>query len=333
VNRREFSGSLATALAFPSLAFGQAAKKIPTLGLLYPNPSSTPQGNAVEIFSARLAELGWMPGKNVILENASAEGHEDRLPSLAATLVQRKVDLIWAAGPEAAVAAARATKTIPIAFYGVGYPVEHGLVDSLARPGRNVTGLASLAGAERNKSIEFLKEVAPKATSLAWIGVQTVVKTMAGGEINIGVDGLNSASRSLGISIRRHQVSTPGDFEVAFAEIARSNAQSMGADFTALTFRERKRIVDFANGRRLPAVFGTKAFVEAGGLLSYGANRNAQMSQSFTYVDRILRGARAAELPVELPVKVELAVNRSTAKMLGLTFPKSILARADVIID
>jgi putative ABC transport system substrate-binding protein len=332
MRRRNFIGGIAGALALPSIALGQQSR-MPTLGLLYPNPSAGPQGTALEFFSARLVQLGWKVGQNLKVENASGEGREERMAPLAAALVEKKVDVIWAAGPEAALAAARATRTIPIAFYGVGYPVEQGLVDSLAKPGRNVTGLASFAGSERAKGVELLREAAPKPTRLAWIGVETVTRTLAGAEIRIGGQELTDVANRLGFEFRRHPVSAKEDFDAAFANILESRAQALGADFTALTVRERQRIVNFANTHRLPSVFGSNEFSEAGGLLSYGANRVGMQLQSFTFVDRILRGARPADLPVELPSKFELIANAKTAKALGLSLPQSLILRADRVIE
>lgn len=333
MKRRRLVAGIAGALALAPLARAQRPGKLPTLGLLYPNPSSGPQGAALDFFSARLATLGWIAGQNLRIENASAEGSEDRLPALAARLVEKQVDVIWVAGPEAALAAARATTTIPIAFYGVAYPVEQGLVESLAKPGRNVTGLASFAGSERPKGMEFLREVAPKANRMAWIGVDTVISTLAGGEIRTGTQELVATAARLGIDFQRYPVSKREDFDAVFAGIRDSRAQLIGADFTALTVRESKRIVEFANNHRLPSVFGSMEFVEAGGLMCYGANRVGMMLQSFTHVDRILRGARPADLPVELPSKFELVVNLKTATLLGVTVPQSILIRADRVIQ
>jgi putative ABC transport system substrate-binding protein len=277
--------------------------------------------------------LGWKVGENVSIEIASAEGREDRLPALAAELVEKKVDVIWAAGPEAAVAAARATQTIPIAFFGVGRPVEQGLVNSLARPGRNVTGIAAVAGDEEAKRLELLREIAPDSRRLAWIAVETVTEHVAGGKLKLAVGGVSSAGQRLGFDVRRHPVSKREDFDAAFAAIAADGAQALYCDFTALTIRERNRIVEFANSRRLASAFGALPYVEAGGLLSYGVSRRWQGRYSWTFVDRILRGARPSELPVELPTRFELAVNLKTAKALGLKIPPIVLLRADRVIE
>jgi putative ABC transport system substrate-binding protein len=260
--RRFLLTSLAGAIAAPLAAEAQRPAKVPTLGLLYPSPSSGPEGAALDFFSARLKKRGWIVGETVALENASAEGREDRLPALAEALVAKRVDVIWAAGPEAAVAAARATKTIPIVFYRVAYPVEQGLVDSLARPGRNVTGHASLAGAESIKGMEILREIVPGATRLAAIAVATVVRTVLGGEYRGGRQVIDSAMASLGFEARTYWVSNREDFDAVFAAIIDARAQAILVDFTALTIRERQRIVDFSNRNRLPGVFGASEFVK-----------------------------------------------------------------------
>lgn len=337
VQRRRFLLAAGALLAVPlvdtPLVRAQKSAKMPTLGLLYPNPSSGPRGSALDFFSATLKNLGWSVGNTLGIENASAEGREDRLPALAEALVAKRVDLIWVAGPEAAVAAAQATKTIPIAFYGVSYPVELGLVDSLPRPGRNVTGLATFAGAEVTKGLEMLREIAPGTTRLAHVAVATVLRTVSGGEHRAPGQLIDSAAISLGFAVQRYWVSKREDFDAVFASILDTRAQVISVDFTALTIRERQRIADFANRNRLPSAFGAKEFVEAGGLISYGANRSQLISHSFVYVDKILRGARPADLPVELPSKFELTVNLKAAKALGITIPPSILLRANRVIE
>ncbi|NDZ13573.1 hypothetical protein C7T35_28635 [Variovorax sp. WS11] len=312
------------ALAQPQGAVGRRV-----LGLLYPNPGSakaTPIG-------ARLKELGWDEGENLQIEEASAEGSNDRLDALAAGLVRKRVDVIWAAGPEAALAAARATRDIPIAFYGVAFPVEQGLVDALARPGRNVTGLASNAGNEGLKRLEILKEILPAIRRLAIVTTASAVGTLAGGEYRVPVNLVESAATVLGFEAQTFPVSRREDLDAAFAKILEMRAHAVWFDHTALTFRERHRIADFASGARLPSIGGIKEFVEAGGLLAYGADRGWMILHSFNHVDKLLRGARAAELPVELPSKFELTLNLKTASALGLTIPQTVMLRADRVIE
>jgi putative tryptophan/tyrosine transport system substrate-binding protein len=320
------------AAAAPScgLAQLQNAARPPVLGLLYPNPSSAMASAAIV---ARLKELGWIQGQNLLIEEASSEGNSDRLTALAAELMRKHVQVIWAAGPEAALAAARATRSIPIAFYGVGFPVEQGLVDSLARPGGNVTGLAAFAGSEGGKGLEILREIVPTAKRLAIVTTASAVATVAGGEYRVPGDRLESTAAALGFETQTFAVSRREDFEAAFAKILEMRAHAVRFDHTGLTFRERQRIADFASGSRLPSVGGVREFVEAGGLLAYGANRTWMVMRSFDHVDKLLRGARPAEVPVELPSKFELTLNRRAAKALGVTIPQTVLLRADEVVQ
>jgi len=328
--RREF---LLAAAALAAAPFARArSARVPTLGLLYPNPFVTHAGDSRVYMAKWLAALGWTAGKDLRAVHLSAEGREDRLEALAQELVRMRPDVIWVAGPEAALAAARATKEIPIAFYGVGFPVEQELVESLARPGRNVTGITALAGTEWAKCLEILREIVPSARRLAWIRVQTVMRTVSGRELRLGEFLVEPYAEKLGFEIERHYVSAPEDLEGAFDGIRRGRPDAYACDFTAMTYRERHRLVDFANFHRLPSAFGASPFIEAGGLLSYAANRGWMAQHSFTFVDRILRGERPAEIPVERPSRFELLVNAKTAKMLGISLPQSLLLRADRVI-
>jgi putative ABC transport system substrate-binding protein len=311
----------------------RAQQRKPVLGLLYPNPSSGPQGNAQAYFSGILKRLGWTVGTDVVLEHASGEGSENRLPVLARQLVDKRVDVIWAAGPEAALAAARATKTIPIAFYGVAYPVEAELVESLARPGRNATGLASVAGVGYVKALELLREIVPGTKRIAWLAVDTVIWSVSGKEVRLSYQAILESARGLGFEIERFPVSRREDLDDAFKAILASRPQALISDFTALTFRERNRIAGFALSERLPAVATPSVFAEAGFLASYGPNRGWMIEYSFTYVDRILRGAKSADLAVELPSRYEMTLNFKTAKALGITIPSAVLVRADRVIE
>jgi len=320
----------AAALAAAPLVRAQA--RLPRLALLYPNPFVTAPGDSRVYMAKWLAQLGWVAGKDLEVEHYSADGREDRLPALADEIVRKGADAIWVAGPEAALAAARATQTIPIAFYGVAFPVEHGLVESLARPGRNVTGVASLAGTEWGKSLEVLREIVPAATRISWIRVRTVMRTVSGGEFRTGEATVDPQAKQLGFEIERHRVSTPEDLESAFDAVRKAQPEAFGCDFTAMTYRERHRIVDFANFHRLPSAYGAMPFVQAGGLLSYAANRGWMARHSFNFVDRVLRGEQPADIPVELPNRFELLVNANTARMLGLSLPPLLLLRADQVI-
>ncbi|MGH6923785.1 MAG: ABC transporter substrate-binding protein, partial [Propylenella sp.] len=280
-----------------------------------------------------LKKRGWVPGETLIIDGPDAGGSEQRMTEIAAALVEKKVDVIWAVGPEAALAAARATTSIPIVFWGVMYPVEQGLVDSIARPGRNVTGVAFTASPESDaKRLELLREIAPAARRLAFVSVQSSFDTVSGRRARV-VTLWSDAARALGYEFREFPVEKREDFPAAFAAILEWGAQALVGQPSTLINRERASIIEFANSNRMPSAFTLWDYVESGGLLSYGIDWRPTMAQSIEYVDRILRGANPAELPVDLPTKYVLAVNLRTAKALGLTVPQSILLRADRLVE
>ncbi len=333
-DRRGFLLGASAILAVPSVSLAQAPKRLPVIGFLSPHSRPSPEAIAKSPFAARLRELGWREGETFLAERAFGEGSEERLPELAAMLVAKGVDLIWALGPEAAVAAARATVAIPIVFWGVAWPIEQGLIHSYSKPGRNVTGVAWQAGPEVNsKRMQFLIEIAPDARRLAQLNVPSAQRTVAGERLTAYEDGMNAAARNRGLELRSFPVLKPDDFEPAFAAIAQWGAQALIVSGTTLTVREMKRIIEFARRQRLPAVYTLRDFVEAGGLVSYAVDWRPTMVRSMDYVDRVLRGAKPAELPVELPTQYELAVNLGTARALGLTVPQSILLSADKVIE
>jgi putative ABC transport system substrate-binding protein len=248
-------------------------------------------------------------------------------------LAAKKVDVIWTSGSEAAVAAARATTSIPIVFWGVGFPVEQGLIDSFAKPGRNATGVAWFASPEvSGKRLELLREIAPTAKRLALVSVPAIFHKVAGGPAEV-TSSTGPAAEKLGYELREFPVEKAEDFEPAFAAILAWGAQALTVAGTSLTFRERQRIADFAIRNRLPSAFTLQEFVEAGGLVSYAIDWRPTVARSADYIDRILRGAEPGELPVDLPSRYETAVNLKTAKALGLTVPQSVLVRADRVIE
>ncbi len=333
IRRRYFLIAACAALSAPNIVRAQAARKLPVLGILSPHPTPTPEQLAQNPLRNRLRELGWDDGKTFSIERAYGEGREDRLPELASMLVAKKVDVIWALGPEAAVAAARATKTIPIVFWGIPYPIEQGLINSYARPGRNVTGVATFASPEiEGKRLELLREIAPAGKRLAHLRVPTAASTVGGGPAKIESP-TAVAAQKLGYEFREFPVEKLEDFEPAFAGILAWGAQLLAVSGTTLTFRARQRIAEFALNNRLPSTFLLRDFVEAGGLMSYSIDWRPTFAHSANYVDRILRGAKPADLPVDLPSRYELALNRKTATALGLTIPQSILLRADWVIE
>jgi putative ABC transport system substrate-binding protein len=332
IERRRFLIG-AGALAAAPLVRGQ--RRLPVLGILSPNRLPPPTFLANNPFINRLRALGWSDAQTLTIERAYGEGREEALPSLAEALVRKRVDVIWAVGPEAAVAAARATRSIPIVFWGVALPVEQELVDSLARPGRNVTGVSWYQGPGVDmKRLEALREIASAAKRLAHLYVPTAGATVSGQPLRSpGIALFAKAAESLGFHIRRFDVSTEPELKLAFSDILDWNADALTSAATTLTSRERGSIVDFANRNRLPAGYGNKVFAEAGGLISYGATDGSSFPRCAEYVDMILRGAAPIELPVDIPRDYELVLNVKTAKALGLDVPRSLLLRADKVIE
>lgn len=332
VLRRQFL-TAAGALLAASLTRAQPPARIRVLGVLSPQPMPTAEQWSNTPISRRLRELGWTEGKNLVIEQARGDGRADRLPAFAEELVRKRVDVILALAPEAAVAAARATGAIPIVFWGVSSPVELGLVTSLARPTNNVTGVAWNAGGEVQvaKSLEFLKQIAPSARRVASIFDASTTQTVTGSEY--AYPGFEEAAKSLGFELRTHNAKHDGELEAVFAAILASGAQAIVAAAMPFTARNRQRIVDFANRNRLPSTFDAQMFVEAGGLISYGPDVPETQRRATDYVDRVLRGTRPTELPVEMPSKFELVVNLKTARALGVVVPQTVLQRADRVIE
>lgn len=308
------------------------------LGILGPGRKPPPEVLAKSPFLNRLRELGWIEGKTLLIERVYSEDSPERLPELAATLVAKKVDVIWTNRPPGAVAAARATTTIPIVFFGVGFPVELGLVNSLARPGRNATGVAWFADQSIIvKRFQLLRELAPGARRIALlIAPSTNLATVAGGVLDINPllrDKVDAALRNLGFESRRFELATVADVEPVLAAIAKWAPNSLAVYDFALTALSRKRIIDFARHHRLIDVYESLEWTQAGGLFSYGIVLLPSILRAADMVDRILRGAKPADLPVELPSHYETVVNLATAKTLGLKVPQSILLRADKVIE
>jgi putative ABC transport system substrate-binding protein len=332
VGRRRFLMG-AGALAAMRLVQAQKSDRPVVLGMLSSHPRPSHEHWRNNNYASRLRELGWVEGGNLVVEHAWAGGSAERLTSLAAELVAKRVDVILAHAPEAAVAAARATKTVPIVFWGVGSPVELELVRSLSRPEANVTGVAWNAGGEVQvaKALEFLKQIAPEHKRLASIFDPTVSDTVSGGEY--AYPQFEESARKLGYEIKVFAIQREEDFDATFAAVQKWRAEALVVAAMPFTARHRKRLADFANRNHLPSVFDARLFVEVGGLVSYGPDIPASQRRAIDYVDRVLRGARPAELPVELPTKFELAVNLRTAKTLGMTIPGSVLVRADRVIE
>ena len=326
----------------PLAALAQAARpgKLPAIGFLEFGPAPTAE-DAVRRAAARakhpimlsLRELGWIEGENVRLEAAYAGGSFEGLPRAAAELVEKRVDVIRTVGAEGAVAAARATKTIPIVFWGVSIPLELELVASLSRPGGNVTGVSSGGSPPAIKMLELLKTIAPRTTRVARLATEGILVSVSGKPVDPWTPVTDAAARKLGIDLKIFQVRETGDFDAAFAAITKSRAQALLVIGTRQLVLNRQRLIEFANAKRMPSAFNYAPFVEAGGLFSYGQLESETVRRSVEYVDRILRGARPADLPVEFPKRYELVINQKTARSLGLRFPQEVLLRADRVIE
>jgi ABC-type uncharacterized transport system substrate-binding protein len=305
-----------------SIAEAQQPKKIPRIGFL--SPLESPQYFAA--FRQGLRELGYTEGKNVVIEYRSAKGIPERFPDLAAELVRLNVDVIVAASGGRALAAKNATSTIPIVIGTTGDPVASGLVASLARPGGNITGLTALGTELTGKRLELLKEAVPRASRIV------VLSTPGSTEGGASLKAMEVAAQPLGIELRVQEVRDPGEFEKTFAAITKEHAGAIMVLTGPLLTTHRKQIVEFAAKSRLPAMYGISEFVDAGGLMFYGASLPEMYRRAAAYVDKILKGTRPADLPVEQPTKFELVINLRTAKQIGVTIPQRVLARADRVI-
>jgi len=313
----------------PLAADAQQPGKVPRIGVLANALPTTPEvSRNWEAFRQGLGERGWVEGQNIVIEYRWAEGRLERFPALAAELVGLKLDLIVAASTPGARAAKQATSTIPIVMVYVSDPVGDGLVASLARPGGNVTGMTFGAGREiAGKHLELLKEAVPKLSRVA------VLLNPDSPESAVFLRETQAAAQALAVKLQLLEVRSPNELEGAFAAMTRGRADALLVLPHPLTFAHTRRIVDLAAKSRLPAMYPFREAVEAGGLMAYAANAPDMFRRAATYVDKILKGAKPADLPVEQPTKFELIINLKTAKTLGLTIPQSILIRADQVIQ
>ena len=328
MDRRAFITVVGGSILVAPLAGGaQQAGKVYRIGVLSSASSIADNPGGRRAFSERLSDLGWVVGQNLTFEPRSADQRLDRLPGLAAELVQLNVSMILAYGIQAALAAKRATATIPIVFIA-GDPVGSGLIASLARPGRNITGLANDAGLEiLSKRLELLKEASPK---ISRVGILTNRSNSPDARL---LDATAPTANTLRLTFLPVDVRGPSAFDGAFAVLIRERVNALTATDNPLNAEHRGSIVAFAAGNHLPTVFGDRAFVDAGGLMSYGVSFADLLRRLPTYVDKILRGAKPPDLPVEQPTKFEPVINLKTAKTLGLTIPPSVLGRADEVIQ
>ena len=325
ITRRAFCSML---LALPFPAWAQQPKKVPRIGYLSPTDPPTDSARA-EGFRLGLPDHGHIEGQNIAVEYRYAEGKRDRHPELAAELVRLKVDIIVAAGAEPVVRAAmNATKTIPIVMMGGGTdPVEAGLIESLARPGGNVTGITLLSGELGGKRLELLKEAVPKLARVA-----VFYNPATPGAARDVKEVLPVAARALRLTIQPWEVRRTDDFDRVFAGMKKQRPDGLYVLGSPLMTANHKRIVGFALKSRLPSMYSTKEAVEAGGLMSYGADLADSYRRVAYFVDRILKGTKPADLPVEQPMRFEFVINLQTANKIGLTIPQWTLMKADKVI-
>jgi putative ABC transport system substrate-binding protein len=329
MRRREFIRLLGAAVGWPVAANAQQAAKVARIGYLSTNLAANP--HLRDAFLQGLRDLGYVEGRNVVIEYRDAEGKVERHPALVAELVALEVDVIVMAGSTLTTRTAKqATSTLPIVFIAVGDPVGSGLVTSLARPGGNVTGLSAQSPDLVGKSLELLKQAVPwvERVAVLWVpgalGERTDKDMLKGAEV---------AGRTLGVQLQFVDARGLENFDSAFSDMTSARAGALIVLPSARLLREHRRLVDLAAKNRLPAVYTSREFVDAGGLMSYGANQPDLFRRAATYVDKIFKGAKPADLPVEQPTKFELVINLKTAKALALEVPPLLIAQADALIE
>ena len=315
---------VALILACVHLAEAQQPGKVSKIGVLIAGSSSTSQSNT-DAFRQGLKDLGYVEGKNIVIEWRFAEGKLDRLPELAAELLRLRVDVIVTGGSNPARAAKKATSTIPIVMANAADPVADGFVASLARPGGNMTGLSRMAPDLSGKRLELLKETVPKASRVAVLWHPSTGGQPRSKEIE-------AVARVLGMTFQSLQVRTPDDFDGVFRAAKKEHADVLMVVSNGFINSHRKPIVELVAENRLPTMYEEQEWVNAGGLMSYAADQLESYRRAATYVDKILKGTKPADLPVEQPTKFELIINLKAAKQIGLTIPPNVLARADKVI-
>jgi putative tryptophan/tyrosine transport system substrate-binding protein len=315
---------LATLILAPVyLAYAQKQSTTPRMGVLL---LGAPPNANLDAFIQGLRELGYIEGKNILVEYRFAEGKADRLPELARELVLLKVDAIFTAGTPAIFALKGATKTIPIVFFSASDPIGTGVVASLAHPGGNITGISVLASDLWPKRLELLKEIFPKLSRVA------MVWNKGNAGMNLEAKATQEVAGPLGVTLQDRGVKDPNELDTVFALMIKDRPDGFLALMDPVLNSYQKQILDFLAKNRLPAIFENKAWVEAGGLISYGANYADVHRRAATLMDKILKGAKPADLPVEQPTRFELFINLKTAKEIGVTIPQSVLYRADRVI-
>ena len=324
--------SLTIAMVVPgTIAQAQQSGKIPHVGILFIGGRDQPH---LEAFKQGLRERGYSEGKNIVLDYRYAEGKVDRLPALATELVQLKVDVIVTTSGNSARAAAEATKTIPIVLTTGADPVKSGLADGLAKPGHNVTGLSIIEEDLSGKRVEILKETFPRMTRLAYLWNPIAVSYSAADTTsgNPSYDEAEKITKTVGVQLLPYKVRSLAEIEKAFADMPKVRPQALLVLQSPVMTLNSKRIVELALEQHLPGMYPSNQFAQEGGLIAYGPVIADLYRRAATYVDKILKGANPAELPIEQPTKFELVINLKTAKQIGVTLPPNVLARADRVI-
>jgi ABC-type uncharacterized transport system substrate-binding protein len=313
----------AVILTTTDAADAQQQAKVPKIGWLGARSASAP---AREVFMRELHSLGYTEGKNIAFEYRYAEGKLDRLPALVDELVRLNVDVLLTPSTPAAVAGKNATRTIPIVFYSGSDPVAAGLVDSLARPGGNITGFTTVSAVLAGKRLELLREIVPKLARVAALwNPQDPSSAQSWKESQL-------PAREMGLQLHSMEVNRADKFESAFKEATKASSAALALMASPFFFSNQKQIVDLAAKHRLPAIYANGEFVGSGGLMSYGADEDEAYRRAAVFVDKILKGTKPADIPVEQPTKFELVINLKTAKQIGLTIPPNVLARADRVM-
>ena len=329
MKRREFITLLGgAAVEWPLGASAQQATKVARIGYLAVNRAANPRNQ--EAFRQGLRDLGYIEGRNFVIEYRDAEGKLERLPALAAELVALNVDVIVAGSTIGALAAKQATRTLPVVFASTGDPVGSGLVTSLGRPGGNVTGLSALAPELVGKGLELFKQAVPGLNRVAVLWQPGGQGERTDKDLLKAAEG---AARELGVRLQVVEARSAADIDRAFSHMTRAGAAALTVLGSVMFSNERRRLVDLAAKHRVPTVYPWREFVDAGGLMSYGPNGPDLFRRAATYVDKILKGAKPADLPVEQPTKFELVINLKTAKALGLEVPPLLIAQADELIE
>ena len=322
MRRREFITLLGGAAAWPLAAHAQQGKKIPRIGVLWPNPPAT-----FDFLRQGLKDFGYVEGRNIAFEFRWAEGALDKLPEMAAEIVRLQVDVIVTLAPQATLAAKQATQTIPIVFVAMGDPVASGVVSSLARPDANVTGTTRMISEMSAKHVELLKEAVPSLRKLA------VLWNPTNSSHRPAMQAVDATARALSLQVQPLQVRAVAELDGSFDAMARDKADGLLFIADPVFFIQLRRMADFVGANRLPAICNFTEFPKLGGLMGYAPSLPDEFRHAAGHIDKILKGAKPADLPVEQPTRFQLVINAGAAKALGLDLPPTLLARADEVIE